>query len=71
MSKNTISIVVNGKKQTFKSISNISDLLKAMNIKNESVAVAVNGTIIKKTLHESYVIKENSKIEIVHAVGGG
>ncbi|SVC94803.1 uncharacterized protein METZ01_LOCUS347657 [marine metagenome] len=42
-----------------------------MNIKNESVAVAVNGTVIKKTLHESFVIKENSKIEIVHAVGGG
>tara|TARA_B100001167_G_C16532638_1_gene195224 strand:- start:89 stop:304 length:216 start_codon:yes stop_codon:yes gene_type:complete len=71
MSKNTISIVVNGKNQTFKSISNISDLLEAMNIKNESVAVAVNGTVIKKTLHKSFVIKENSKIEIVHAVGGG
>ena len=42
-----------------------------MNIKNESVAVAVNGTVIKKTLHKSFVIKENSKIEIVHAVGGG
>ena len=63
MSKNTISIVVNGKKQTFKSISNISDLLKAMNIKNESVAVAVNGTIIKRLFMNHTSLKKIQKLK--------
>ena len=51
--------------------SNIDELVKDLDLKNKSFALAVNGEVVKKEAFKQFVIKANSKIEIISAVGGG
>ena len=46
-------------------------LLEGANIKNKYYAVEINRKIIPKSDHETYVIKDGDKIEIITAIGGG
>lgn len=73
MKKNNseISIIINGKDSSAPNNSTIRNLLKILNINNESIAVAVNQDVIPKAHYDSYVIQNNSSIEIISAVGGG
>tara|TARA_B110000438_G_scaffold251995_1_gene256757 strand:+ start:829 stop:1041 length:213 start_codon:yes stop_codon:yes gene_type:complete len=66
-----IEVTINGKSQKIESIVTITKLLKILRIDNNSVAIAINGTVVPKSEHESFKILRNFKIEIVHAVGGG
>ena len=71
MEKNKIKILLNGKKYLISKDSNIDELVKDLDLKNKSFALAVNGEVIKKEAFKQFVIKANSKIEIISAVGGG
>ena len=51
--------------------STIKKLLENKNIKNKYYAVEINRKIIPKSDHETYVIKDGDKIEIITAIGGG
>lgn len=66
-----IRVIINGKSQMIEGSVTIIKLLHILNIDNNSVAIAINGTVIPKPEHASFKILRNSKIEIVHAVGGG
>tara|TARA_B110000438_G_C15770112_1_gene631486 strand:- start:887 stop:1099 length:213 start_codon:yes stop_codon:yes gene_type:complete len=66
-----IQVTINGKSQIIEGIITITKLLQILSLNNDSVAIAINGTVIPKTEHESFKILTSSKIEIVHAVGGG
>tara|TARA_Y100000748_G_scaffold185280_1_gene155087 strand:+ start:204 stop:419 length:216 start_codon:yes stop_codon:yes gene_type:complete len=71
MQKNKIKILLNGKKYLISKDSNIDELVKDLDLKNKSFALAVNGEVVKKEAFKQFVIKANSKIEIISAVGGG
>ena len=71
MEKNKIKILLNGKKYLISKDSNIDELVKDLDLKNKSFALAVNGEVVKKEVFKQFVIKANSKIEIISAVGGG
>ena len=71
MEKNKIKILLNGKKYLISKDSNIDELVKDLDLKNKSFALAVNGEVVKKEAFKHFVIKPNSKIEIISAVGGG
>ena len=71
MEKNKIKILLNGKKYLISKDSNIDELVKDLDLKNKSFALAVNGEVVKKEAFKQFVIKANSKIEIISAVGGG
>ena len=71
MEKNKIKILLNGKKYLISKDSNIDELVKDLDLKNKSFALAVNGEVVKKEAFKKFVIKANSKIEIISAVGGG
>ena len=71
MEKNKIKILLNGKKYLISKDSNIDELVKDLDLKNKSFALAVNGEVVKKDAFKQFVIKANSKIEIISAVGGG
>ena len=64
-------ILLNGKKYLISKDSNIDELVKDLDLKNKSFALAVNGEVVKKEAFKQFVIKPNSKIEIISAVGGG
>ena len=71
MEKNKINILLNGKKYLISKDSNIDELVKDLDLKNKSFALAINGEVVKKEEFKKFVIKANSKIEIISAVGGG
>jgi sulfur carrier protein len=71
MEKNKIKILLNGKKYLMDKDKNIDDLVKDLNLKNKSFALAINGEVVKKEAFKRFIIKADSKIEIISAVGGG
>ena len=66
-----IKIKVNGKVKTVMNNSNLSDLLKNLNIPIKKVAIELNEEIIDKKRTSNIKLKKNDKIEIVHFIGGG
>ena len=51
--------------------STLSGLIIEMSLPRHGVAIAVNNEIVPKSLWESYLLKEASKIEVVTAAAGG
>lgn len=69
--KNEIEIIVNGQPQKVKINLPLNQFIDDLKISNKSIAVAINGNIIEKSKIEKYILQNQDKIEIVHAVGGG
>ena len=66
-----MNIILNNNKHIVLENISISDLLKALNIKVEYMAVEVNASIVPKSEYDHFKLQENDKIEIISAVGGG
>ena len=49
----------------------IAGMLKKLDIQREYIAVEINMTIIPKSEFDNYQLKDNDKVEIIRAVGGG
>ncbi len=49
----------------------ITGLLKKLDIERKYIAVEINMTIIPKSEFDKYQLKDNDKVEIIRAVGGG
>ena len=64
-------VTINGKSQIIEGNITITKLSQILSLDNNSVAIAINGTVIPKPDHRSFKILRDSKIEIVQAVGGG
>jgi len=65
-------IQINGAIETF-SAATIAELLAAKEIRADGrgVAVAVNGTVVRRAVWATTNLKAGDKIEIVHARQGG
>ena len=66
-----MNILLNNKPEILFEGSTIKKLLIKKNIKNKYFAVEVNRKIIPKSDHETHVIKDGDRIEIITAIGGG
>ncbi|HHT9125158.1 MAG TPA: sulfur carrier protein ThiS [Candidatus Brocadiia bacterium] len=64
-------IILNGETRTFPEGVSILELLEALKIDRNRVAVEVNLNIIPRRLHGETRLKENDKVEVVTFVGGG
>ena len=64
-------IIVNGKKIELPQQSNIEDLVVFLGYQKQRVAIEINELIIPKSSHSSYLLKDQDKVEIINAVGGG
>ena len=51
--------------------TNLNELLNKLKIKNNKVAIEVNGEIIEKKKYLNLILKKDDKVEIVHFIGGG
>jgi sulfur carrier protein len=69
--KNNTTVFVNGKENSIPLNCTINDMLKKLNISNISIAIAVNRNVVPKKEHDTFIIENNSSIEIINAVGGG
>jgi sulfur carrier protein len=66
-----VQLTINGEKLVIKESKNLADLIKELDIKAPNFAMALNQQVVPRSKYDSTSIKENDKVEIVHAVGGG
>ncbi len=66
-----MNILLNNMPETLLDGLTIKKLLEQKNIQNKYFAVEINRKIIPKSDHDSYVIKDGDKIEVITAIGGG
>jgi sulfur carrier protein len=64
-------ITINGLKKSVDPKSTIEDILKDLQVKEKTMAVAVNMEIVKEKDWNSHQLKEKDKVELLHFVGGG
>ena len=67
----TIEITVNGRSTTIARGGSVLDLLHALEIKPDRVAVELNRTIVKMRDWAETVVDAGAQVEIVQFVGGG
>lgn len=66
-----INIMVNGQPQTLAVGSTIIDLLQAIGVRTDLVAVEVNLDIVPKQQHAATIVQAGDQVEVVTLVGGG
>ena len=64
-------IQLNGKKLKIQTNLTINDLIKKYKLKENKIAIEVNGVILPKNSYKNKKVKNNDKIEIVQFIGGG
>jgi len=62
---------INGKESIVKQNLKISQLLESTNLNPNNIIVQVDQEIIKKDLFHSFILQENSEVELLAVVGGG
>ncbi|HTW45829.1 MAG TPA: sulfur carrier protein ThiS [Acidobacteriaceae bacterium] len=67
-------LVINGSQREFPSLaqsSTVADLIAALELKSDRVAIEHNGAIVRRDAWPSTPIHAGDKFEVVHFVGGG
>ena len=64
-------IQLNGKRIKIHTNLSIKDLIKKYKLKENKIAIELNGTILPKERYGKKKLKNNDKIEIVQFIGGG
>lgn len=66
-----MTLVVNGAPRELRDRATVADLLEALGLNRNGVAVAVGGQVVPKTEHERRVLQPGEVVEVIRAVGGG
>lgn len=66
-----VEITVNGRSTTIARGQTVLDLLHALEIKPDRVAVELNRAIVKQRDWAATTVNAGAQVEIVHFVGGG
>lgn len=67
----TIAILVNGEARTLPAGSTVADLVRALGLKAEQVAVERNRAIVRRADHAATLLQEGDHLEVVTFFGGG
>jgi thiamine biosynthesis protein ThiS len=66
-----LNIIVNGNEKETTDGMAVSELIIALGLKPEQVAIEVNRKIVRRAEWPSTTLSEGDKVEVVHFVGGG
>lgn len=66
-----IRVTVNGRPWEFERELPLPDLVQRLAITHPRIAVAHNGTVLRKEEHAGTVVRDGDTLEIVRMVGGG
>lgn len=67
----TVSFKVNGKNRQMEGAPTVGDYLRQLNVNAHTVAVEMNGSIVKRADFDSTVISDGARLEVVRMMGGG
>ena len=66
-----IVLTVNGKERELDAPTNLVSYLEQLGVAEQRLAVAYNGTVLRKEELAEIMLAEGHRLEIVRAVGGG
>lgn len=66
-----VTIILNGTPHTTQPKTTLQGLLEELDFAGKRIAVELNGEIVPKSQHQSTLLKQDDRLEIVVAVGGG
>ena len=66
-----VKIVVNGESRELAAPATVAGLLEQMELTGRRVAVEVNGEIVPRSEHGIFTLKDQDRVEVVFAIGGG
>lgn len=66
-----MNLIINGENKTFDDNFSLQQIISDLKIEDKVMAAAVNMEIVKKADWNSFIPKENDKIELLQFVGGG
>ena len=66
-----MTLTINGESRQFEKLSNLADLIDALGLKGDRVAVELNRNIVSRPEWPATSLNDGDKLEIVHFVGGG
>lgn len=64
-------IINNEEKHFAETTLTVSQLIVSLNLGGKRIAIERNGEIVPKSLFETTVLREQDRLEIITAVGGG
>ncbi|TLP38335.1 sulfur carrier protein ThiS [Arcobacter arenosus] len=64
-------LIINGEAKEFEENSTLQTIITNLKIEDKVMAAAVNMEIVKKDEWNTYVVKEDDKLELLQFVGGG
>ncbi len=64
-------VFVNGEMRELANGTTIAMLVAALDLAGRRIAVEVNEEIVPKAVHAQTLLRDNDRVEIVHAIGGG
>jgi len=67
----TISIELNGEARTIADSDNVQDLIDALSLTNQALAVAVNREVVPRSKWREHRFAGGDKVDVVRAIGGG
>ena len=66
-----MNLIINGEDKSFNDNMNIESIINNLDIMDKVMACAVNMDVVKKENWNSFIPKDNDKIELLQFVGGG
>ena len=66
-----MNLIINGENKTFNQNSSLKDIIQELKIEDKVMAAAVNMDIVKKENWDTFIPKDEDKIELLQFVGGG
>lgn len=64
-------ITINGENHTLTGPTSLKQLVSELDLENKRLAIEVNQDIVPRGEYADFLLKDNDKVEIVHAIGGG
>ena len=64
-------ILVNGEPQEVEENTSLPELVAALNLKAEQIAIELNCNVVRRAHWDNTLLQADDKVEIVHFVGGG
>jgi sulfur carrier protein len=66
-----VKIILNGQEKPLVAPITVAALLQEMGLTERRVAVEVNREIVPRSRHGEVQLKDNDRVEVVFAIGGG
>ncbi|MBI4218638.1 MAG: sulfur carrier protein ThiS [Chloroflexi bacterium] len=66
-----MTVTINGKKLELQEPTTLIEYLRSRGLADRQIAVAVNGTVVRKEDFGGITLRDGDQLEIVRPVGGG